>query len=67
MKPKIVYEHTAPEEIEGAIDGMDDELGDDVGLSDYDLDAEPWPGVPEIPLPEPYVFREPPPAPTEAT
>jgi hypothetical protein len=67
MTEKIIYEHTTDEEIEGAVDGMDAALGDDVGVSDYELGAEEWPGVPPIPLPDAYRWKDPIPAPSADT
>lgn len=67
MTEKIVYEHTTPEEIDGAVDGMDSAMGDDVGVSDYELGAEEWPGVPAIPLPDAYRWKDPTPAPGSET
>lgn len=49
--PRIVYEHSADEEIEGdVIDGMEAMMGDDITGSDYEVGTE-WPGVPNVPHP----------------
>lgn len=49
--PKVIYEHTTDEEIDGVIvDGMEAMMGDDLTGSDYEVGSE-WPGVPNVTLP----------------
>lgn len=58
-EPKIIYEHSTPQQVEGVIvDGMSELIGDDVTSSDYDATVEPWPGVPNIPLPEAFIHKD---------
>lgn len=55
-----LLEINTPEDVTDEVDdGMVDLIEDDIGVSDYDLAVEEWPGVPNIVLPEAYIWREP--------
>lgn len=55
-----LLERDKPEDVTHEVDdGMVDLIEDDIGVSDYDLAVEEWPGTPDIPLPEAYIWREP--------
>lgn len=57
-KVAVVYEHSTADEISGVIvDGAAELMGDDVSASDYDAATEPWPGVPDIELPDAYKWE----------
>jgi hypothetical protein len=51
----IVYESNPSIELPAdIIDGAEDLMGDDIGMSDYDPLTEAWPGVPRITIPKAY-------------
>ena len=58
--PTVIYENTTEAEVSGnVVDGMAELIEDDITWSDYNAATEPWPGVPNIPLPKAYRHKKP--------